>query len=291
MAETGTYTHDAHKRAFLTATIIANPVIHEAPGEGRVSEMQVDWPGPEPLPGQFFMLRLQRSAVLLGRPISVLDSTRGMVSFLIAERGRGSRELVHALPGERLELTGPLGNTWPGATGLASVGPIPGESAPGKPATDEPFLPASAALPQKPLALVGGGIGIAPLIFLSRTLPAGSYYFYAGFRSRPYGLERLPPGQLTIATEDGSAGHRGLIPDFFTPADYRAVYACGPTPMLRRLAEDCGKANVPCYISMEERMACGVGACLGCTVRTIRGNRRCCADGPIFPAEEVFFDT
>jgi NAD(P)H-flavin reductase len=251
----------SHERAFLTCTIVANAPIHAVPGEGLVTEMQVSWDGPAPQAGQFFMLRLERSGVLLGRPISVLGYTRGLVSFLIAERGKGSRELVMARPGEAIELSGPLGNTWPN--------PPEGEG---------------------PVALVGGGIGIAPLINLIEEHIPKNYHFFGGFRSRPYGLEAIPPEHLTIATEDGSAGCRGRIPDFFTPAGFRAVYACGPMPMLKRIAESCRLAGIPCYISLEERMACGVGACLGCTVRTTGGNRRCCADGPIFSAEEVIFD-
>lgn len=253
--------HCNHDRAFLSCTIVANAPVHASPGEGLVTEMQVSWEGPAPLPGQFFMLRLERSGVLLGRPISVLGYRKGLVGFLIAERGKGSRELVHARPGEAIELAGPLGNTWP--------------------------------LPPKgegPIALVGGGIGIAPLICLIETLDPGSYHFYGGFRSQPYGLERITQDRLTVATEDGSTGQRGRIPDIFKPTGFRAVYACGPTPMLKRIAEDCGRSGVPCAVSLEERMACGVGACLGCTVRTTGGNRRCCADGPIFPAEEVLFD-
>ncbi|AEJ20655.1 dihydroorotate dehydrogenase electron transfer subunit [Gracilinema caldarium] len=256
MADSSTCHHD---RAFLSCTIVANAPIHTVPGEGLVTEMQVSWEGPVPQPGQFFMLRLERSGVLLGRPISVLGYRNGLVSFMIAERGKGSRELVTARAGEAIELSGPLGNTWP----------VP-------------------PLGDGPIALVGGGIGIAPLIYLSERLPPGSFHFYGGFRSKPYGLEGFPPESLTLASEDGSVGYRGRIPDVFNPAGFRAVYACGPTPMLKRIAEVCGQA--PCYISLEERMACGVGACLGCTVRTTRGNRRCCVDGPIFPAAEVLFD-
>ncbi len=262
-------TRCSHDRAFLPGTIIANPIIHRAKGEGAVSVLQVSWDGPTSRPGQFFMVRLVRSGVLLGRPISVLDHRKGILSFLVAERGAGSRELVQGRPGDTIELAGPLGTTWPSLPELTSD---------------------SSSAEQRPIALVGGGIGIAPLLFLSRTMDTADFRFFAGFRSRPYGLESLPAQSLTIATEDGSAGHRGRIPDFFNAAEYRAVYACGPTPLLKRIAEDCVKATVPCFISLEERMACGVGACLGCTVRTKQGNRRCCADGPIFAAEEVLFD-
>jgi NAD(P)H-flavin reductase len=96
--------------------------------------------------------------------------------------------------------------------------------------------------------------------------------------------------ERVIATEDGTMGHTGRIPEFLDPSGYAAVYACGPEPMLRAVAVSAKQAGVPCFVSLERHMACGVGACLGCTVRTARGNRRCCADGPIFNAEEVFFD-
>jgi len=272
MSETRGCTHD---RAFLTCTIVANAPLFSKPGEGLVTEMAVGWEGPSPQPGQFFMLRLVRSGFLLARPISVSGYTKGLVNFLIAERGKGSRELVQARPGAPIELAGPLGNTWPGL--LAQKGNREDRSSINH---DN----------QKPLALLGGGIGIAPLIYLSNYLEPDTFHFYGGFRSSPYGLESIPKEVLTIATEDGSAGYHGRIPDFFNPERYRAVYACGPAPMLKRITELCSQAGVPCTISLEERMACGVGACLGCTIRTTRGNRRCCADGPIFPAEEVLFD-
>jgi NAD(P)H-flavin reductase len=93
---------------------------------------------------------------------------------------------------------------------------------------------------------------------------------------------------LVVATEDGSVGQKGLIPDLLDPAQYGAVYTCGPEPMLRVVAASCAAAGTPCFVSLERHMACGVGACLGCTVKTASGNRRCCADGPVFRAGEVF---
>jgi NAD(P)H-flavin reductase len=140
------------------------------------------------------------------------------------------------------------------------------------------------------IALIGGGIGIAPLVYLAAELPSRSFDFYAGFRSRPYGLDGLQSRAIVITTEDGSAGHTGRIPDFFESAKYGAVYACGPEPMLRAVAAACKATRTPALLSLERRMACGVGACLGCTVHTLSGNRRCCADGPIFNAEEICFD-
>jgi NAD(P)H-flavin reductase len=230
--------------------------------------------------------------VFLGRPLGAAFWERDAktLRFLIAPRGRGTEELSLMKEGEEAELTGPLGNAW------------------------EAFLPSKA----KRVALAGGGAGIAPLLAFAGELsapPEGSspgFDFYAGFRTaapesgrlgRRRGavspVERLvmeaapAAGQTVIATEDGSAGKKGLIPDFLEPADYDAVFACGPEAMLKALARRCKSpagGPVPCFVSLERHMACGVGACLGCTVRTAAGNRRCCADGPIFPAEEVFFE-
>ncbi len=242
--------------------------------------LDVTWRGEEPKPGQFFLLRPLRTGTLLGRPISVfawergscVDCGDGRLSFLIAEKGEGTKELASLREGDPIELTGPLGNVWPTleetGTGAASGADCGG----------------------KPPALVAGGIGVAPLAFFARSLQKGSYDFYAGFRSASFGMEGLEPRDLVVATEDGCEGCRGRIPDFLDPSRYSAVYACGPEPMLRAVAASCAAAGIPCYLSLERRMACGVGACLGCTVRTTRGNRRCCADGPVFPAEEIVFD-
>ena len=251
------------------------------------------WPGEEPKAGQFFMIRPKRSAVFLGRPISMLNwqPASNTVSFLIARRGRGTEDLASMRSEEEAELIGPLGNAW------------------------VDFLPASGAAQKdaaEPIALIGGGVGIAPLLALAAELPENGFDFYAGFRTGfqnneekncLFGPALVRPAKLILAAEDNfktfcvSASlreekeeiHTGLIPDFLEPADYSTVYACGPEAMLRTVAEKCEAAGVPCYVSMERRMACGVGACLGCSIATTKGNRRCCADGPVFPAAEVFF--
>ncbi|MHB9293608.1 dihydroorotate dehydrogenase electron transfer subunit [Hollandina sp. SP2] len=238
----------------------------------EVFHLEFTWTGPSPRAGQFFMLKPQRSSVFLGRPLSVASwkppdpdqGSAGLVGFSIAKRGKGTRELAALQCGELAELTGPLGNYW------GSLDP-------------EPL--------QGPIALVGGGIGIAPCAAFAEELPPGTFDFYGGFKSLPFGVEKIPPGSCIIATEDGSQGRQGRILDFLEPARYRRVYACGPEPMLKAVASLCKTLEVPCFISMERHMACGVGACLGCTVRTTQGNRRCCVDGPIFRAEEVRFDT
>jgi NAD(P)H-flavin reductase len=232
------------------------------------------WPGSKPRAGQFFMIKPKRSVVFLGRPISLANIESNTVRFLIARRGKGTLELAAMRSGDEAELTGPLGNAW--ADFLATV--ENGRA--------------------KPVALIGGGIGIAPLQALLCEGLKYHFNFYAGFKndlkteekSALLGAAYLEANNMIIATENGKDGRKGLIPDFLEPEKYAAVCACGPEAMLKVVAAKCKAARVPCFISMEKRMACGVGACLGCTVRTVNGNRRCCADGPIFKAEEVIFD-
>jgi NAD(P)H-flavin reductase len=199
---------------------------------------------------------------------------------MIALRGKGTAELSSLRAGDRVELTGPLGNAW--------IDFLPSE-------TDG-----------EKTALIGGGIGIAPLIALARELgDAGADFdFYAGFKTwaanpedteyedflSPFSRHGGEAGEIVLATEDGSGWNTGRIPDFFDPGGYRAVCACGPEPMLKTVAAKCAAAGVLCFVSLERRMACGVGACLGCTVKTVEGNKRCCADGPVFPATEILFD-
>jgi NAD(P)H-flavin reductase len=238
--------------------------------------LEFSWPGPAPKAGQFFMIKPAQGSVFLGRPISVSlwEPMTKTLQFLIEICGKGTRELACKNRGEYVELTGPLGNAW------ADFLPDP------KTSQDE-----------KLFAFVGGGLGIAPLKALVEEAPQYKADFYCGFktgfandeeRSEMLGPVLEDCNKLLIATEDGSEGRRGLVLDFFEPQKYAAVCACGPAVMLKATAAKCRAANVPCFVSMEARMACGVGACLGCTVKTAKGNRRCCADGPIFRAEDVY---
>ncbi|MDR1374804.1 MAG: dihydroorotate dehydrogenase electron transfer subunit, partial [Treponema sp.] len=138
----------------------------------------------------------------------------------------------------------------------------------------------------------------APLTAFAAELRRRSFDYYAGFRTSINDKEEALLGpafvnaaEKIIAAEDGYGGRQGRITGFLEAAKYRAVYACGPEPMLRAAAAICRKAGTPCFISAERRMACGTGACLGCTVKTAGGGRRCCTDGSIFPAEEIYFDS
>ena len=225
---------------------------------------------PPPVAGQFYLLRSLRSGVLLGRPISVYAATEGdataplKLEFLILQKGAGTKELCTLRAGDGIELLGPLGNCFPA--------PAAGER----------------------VCIVGGGIGIAPVAGFATTLAPASYDFYACFKSGSYGLEHIQPAALTVTTDDGSAGVRGMLDaaltaDVLRERGYSVVYACGPTPMLAYVQRICREAGVRSYLSMENRMACGVGACLGCTITTTEGNKRCCKDGPVFDGSILDF--
>ena len=230
------------------------------------------WNGPAPKAGQFFMVKPLRGSAFLPRPLSVCEynAAQNTVKFLIARRGRGTEELAQMNTGEKTQLTGPLGNVW------------------------ADFLPDNGKA-----ALVGGGVGIAPLQALVSEKPDYNFHFFAGFRRgfREKEEENAMLGsannvrKLVITAEDGRNALSGRILDFlFEPKNYDVILACGPVPMLKALNEKCERNSVPCYVSLERRMACGVGACLGCNVRTVKGNRRCCVEGPIFSTRELSFD-
>jgi NAD(P)H-flavin reductase len=239
---------------------------------GEVFILQFLWKGHAPKAGQFFMVKPLRSSVFLPRPISVFDysEAQNTVKFLIAKRGMGTDELSQMNAGEKAQLTGPLGNTW------------------------ADFLPENGIA-----ALVGGGVGIAPLAALVSERPDYNFHFYAGFRGgfRQKEEENAMLGgalyakKLVVSAEDGRNALGGRIVDFlFEPESYSAILTCGPEPMLKAVMKKCEARGVACYVSLERRMACGVGACLGCTVRTAKGNLRCCVDGPVFSAGELIFD-
>jgi dihydroorotate dehydrogenase (NAD+) catalytic subunit len=214
-----------------------------------------------PLAGQFYMLRAMKTGILLGRPISIFHAEKtphGVeLQFLILVKGKGTQELCALEADDKIQLLGPLGNTF------------------AKPeATDK-------------VCIVGGGIGVAPVAGFSENLNPNTYDFYACFKSGSYGLENVKAKNLIITTDDGSVGTKGMVSAVLTAQKlkdegYSVVYACGPTPMLAYIKAICQEANVKCWISMEARMACGMGVCLGCTIPTTEGYKRCCKDGPIF---------
>ena len=234
--------------------------------------LQILWENPAPKAGQFFMLKPLRASTFLPRPIGIFEYNheKRIVKFLICRRGKGTIELSRLSAGEKIQLTGPLGNSW------------------------ADFLPENGKA-----ALVGGSAGTAPLAALVAEKPDYYFHFYAGFKQGFRGKDEensilgsaVNAKKIVISAEDGKNALIGKIVDFiFEPENYDVIFGCGPMPMLLALKKKCKLKNIPCFISMESRFACGVGACLGCTIHTIHGNRCCCKDGPIFSSEEVIFD-
>ena len=208
-------------------------------------------------PGQFYMIKGWNSLnPFLPRPISIADLKDGKITFLYEVRGKGTHIISKLKEGDTLSILGPLGNGFD----LNQKGKI---------------------------ALISGGVGIAPMLYLAKELK-GQVDLYSGFRSGSYFTNDIKPyvNNIHISTEDGSVGHKGFVTELFDPSEYDLVLTCGPTPMMEVLMKMC-KDAVPLYISMESRMACGIGACLGCTIKTTRGMERVCKEGPVFKGEEV----
>jgi len=226
-------------------------------------------------PGQFVQLRVGTQGAidpLLARPISILrtDPARGEMAVIFKTVGRGTALLSSRSVGESLTILGPIGN---GFT-------IP-------PATTR-------------LALVGGGVGMPPLYFLAETLrqtrPEMAITLYYGGRTAE-DLLYLPEWEalgvnVCLTTDDGSRGVRGLITDALLAdlSTFDFLAACGPRSMLQAVQRLALHAGIAGQLSLEARMACGVGACLGCVCATLKGNRRVCVDGPVFSLTEVCFD-
>ncbi|MDR7856607.1 dihydroorotate dehydrogenase electron transfer subunit [Tissierella sp.] len=208
-------------------------------------------------PGQFYMVRGWNGLdPFLPRPISIADLENGRIKLLYEVRGKGTHIISKLKKGDKLSILGPLGNGF----NIKEEGKI---------------------------ALITGGVGIAPMLYLAKNLFA-EIDIFSGFRSNAYFLDQIRPyvKNTFIATEDGSTGHKGFVTELFDPSKYDVVYTCGPTPMMEVVMKMC-KGKVPVYVSMENRMACGIGACLGCTVETTRGMERVCKEGPVFKGEEV----
>lgn len=227
--------------------------------------------------GQFVSLYSNSDARLLPRPISICEIDNrinpGRLRLVYRVAGAGTEEFSHMTAGDRLDILGPLGNGF-----LAPV--------------TERITPETVAL------LVGGGIGIPPMLELAKSLQC-NVTAVAGYRSDKEMFltkELEDAGRLIVATDDGSFGTKGTVIDAIRAEQIKAdmIFACGPKPMLKGVKNLAENMGIPAYISMEERMACGVGACLGCVCEStgIDGhsgvnNKRICVDGPVFKVSEV----
>ncbi len=217
-------------------------------------------------PGQFFSVYTKDAGRLLPRPISICetDKAKGRLRIVYRVAGAGTAEFSGYRAGDDIAVMGPLGNGFP--------------------------------LKSKKAFLIGGGIGIPPMLELSKNLECEKQ-IVLGYRDELFlNREFEPFGRVYVATEDGSAGTKGNVLDAIRENGLTAdvIYACGPTPMLRALKAYAQERKIECWISLEERMACGIGACLACVCRSTDvdehshvHNKRICKDGPVFSAQEV----
>ena len=226
----------------------------------------------EAVPGQFVSVYSNDRSRLLPRPISICeaDGENGCLRLVFRIAGEGTREFSRLEPGDRVDLVGPLGNGFPA------------ERAEGK-----------------RVWLVGGGIGIPPMIQLDHVLEemgaAASVTAVLGYRDEQFLLDDFT-SECVIATEDGSAGTKGNVLDAVRERSLKAdvIYACGPTPMLRALKAYALQEGIECWLSLEEKMACGIGACLSCVCRSTEkdehsqvNNKRICTEGPVFLSTDI----
>lgn len=212
-----------------------------------------------PTPGQFYEIYPCDGAHLLGRPISLCDydPLSGIIRFLYQVKGYGTSEFSSLSAGSKISLMGPLGNGFPKD--------IDGDKA----------------------LLVGGGMGIAPLLYLAKNIK-GSPTAVLGFRNEPLLIKEYEDAgcNVIIASESGAVGIKGNVIDALKTENIsdKIAYSCGPLPMLKAFLEYGEKNNIDTFVSLEERMACGIGVCLGCVTK----DGKCtCKDGPVFKASEV----
>ena len=224
-------------------------------------------------PGQFIEIFAGEEGTfdpLLPRPISIyrINVRDGIISIIFKEVGRGTRLLANKNTGEILNSFGPVGNGF------------------------------SILSDSRKIALIAGGIGMPPLYSFAETLSSYSVTLFYGARSQSELFELESWANLNIsvfaATDDGSYGHHGLVTDLFLEKfkyeNYDFIAACGPKPMLNAVQDIALNFGIPGQLSLESHMACGVGACLGCSCTTQGGCKRVCVDGPGFDLKEVIFN-
>lgn len=268
-------------------------IIRNEPLGGELWRMEFSAPElvREARPGQFVQIRVSpRHDPLLRRPISIFDADEatGVMRLLYKTVGRGTQLMTTFTAGQRLDVMGPLGNGFDLDTGCCAAPPVRIEDGP----------PAGKFACRA--ALVGGGVGCAPLLYLARALTAqGCGVDFYGGAANAAGLSfaacfELPGVTAHLATDDGSAGYHGYIAALFaarvTAANTDCVYCCGPTPMMEAVAAHCRRQGIAAQFSLEQHMACGVGACLGCACRLKpedAGYAKVCKDGPVFALEQL----
>ena len=249
--------------------VVSAPIAAQEKLAGQIFRLTFDAPQIARLarPGQFVMVRAeQNSPVTLRRPLGIAtaDSATGRISLIYRVMGNGTAILSQLKKDDVINVLGPLGNG---------------------------FAPSNGQV-----LLVGGGMGLSPLLFCAARKGLAADVLMGGKNAAEmFWPDLFSPyvKNIHITTDDGSVGEQGftvsLLPRMLTQKKYDLVIAVGPEVMMRTAAKICREQGVPCQISLERRMACGLGACLSCSFDTTSGTRRkVCHDGPVFWAEEVY---
>lgn len=220
------------------------------------------------VPGQFVQVKVgnNHANTFLRRPISIhdVDTANNSVSLLVCRAGDGTNAICDAQVGTAINLIWPLGNGF--------------------------SIPAN---PNESVLLVGGGVGVAPLLYLGKALKSNGFKpeFLLAARSASDLLQLdsfAHYGRVYISTDDGTAGEKGLVTQNSTLGIKRDhIYCCGPMPMMKAIGRLCREKGTDCQVSLENVMACGVGACLCCVEKTVKGNRCVCTEGPVFNLNEL----
>lgn len=275
------------KKYCLDLTIRSREIL----GEKHVLlKLTQDAPLPQMLPGQFVEIRVDHSPnTLLRRPISInyVDSERNELWLLVATIGEGTRDIAAHEVGETLNLVYPLGNSFSSLDQIAQQLHT---------SSTKNSQTSSSSLPMPKVLLVGGGVGIAPLLFQGQEIlkAGGVPYFLLGARSAKdlhelnY-FEKLGPVYLT--TEDASVGEKGFVTNhsILEKEQFDFIQTCGPKPMMVSVARYAKAKNIGCEASLENLMACGLGACLCCVEKTTEGNLCVCKEGPVFNIEKLLW--
>lgn len=263
MHSMGKKTYRIHSKEYLTEDIVSMWI-----DAAEIAQRSIA--------GQFVSVYCDSRSELLPRPISICDAdaTEGRIRLVFRVVGKGTAEFAKKEEGCGIDIVGPLGNGYDTSY-----------------AADEKII-------DKKIIIIGGGIGIPPMLKLSKTI-AGTKNIVLGYRDKLFMKDDFEGyGSIYIATDNGSAGTKGTVIDAIYENNIKGdiIYACGPLPMLRAVKEYAVKMNIPAWISLEERMACGIGACLACVCKStdidshsMVKNKRICKDGPVFDAREVDF--
>ena len=219
-------------------------------------------------PGQFYMLKCKNDIFTLRRPISLhyADKKANILEFYYETKGKGTQDIASLKKGDTIDIQGPLGNGFD--TNIFG----------------------------KDVLVIGGGMGLAPMKYLIETLSVdNNITFITGSRNAG-GINilknfNMKNAQTFVTTDDGSLGLKGNVMDklkgLLKDKTYHMIYTCGPEPMMEAVGKVAIAHNIPCQMSLEARMACGVKACVGCSIRTNDGMKKVCHDGPVFMAPTI----